>query len=64
MTPLQVYNKLTVDKSTLPSVYDFNVLQLNGKYDTDFAPASHTHLYRDITDIADNIEAETKKQKE
>ena len=62
MTPLQVYNKLTVDKSTLPSVYDFNVSELNGHPDTDFAPASHTHLYRDITDIADNIEAETKNQ--
>lgn len=62
MTPLQVYNKLTVDKSTLPSVYDFNVTELNGKTDTDFAPAEHTHSYNEITDIADHIEAEAKNQ--
>ena len=58
MTPLQVYQKLTVDKTTLPDVYDFNVNKLNGHTSDYFAPAQHTHLYQDITDMADHIEAE------
>lgn len=49
ITPLEIYNKL-LDKS-LPSPLEFNVKKLNGKLDTDFASATHTHKAKDITDF-------------
>ena len=49
LTPLDIYNKLL--DTSLPSVFQFNVAQLNGKTDSDFAPTIHTHVASDILDF-------------
>ena len=49
MTPRQIYDKLL--DSSLPSPLGFNVAQLNGKTDSDFADVNHTHTASQITDF-------------
>ena len=62
MTPLQVYKKLTDDKSTLPEVFDFNVSEFDGHDIDDFSMVGHKHTYTDITDLPDKLSAECTSQ--